>query len=184
MKICDTCGNELPDDIVTCPFCETRQSPQSTVHPPDAQTKSGKRHESSPKKAGKKSKTAKIPAIGDPDDSLNQQIMDLNLKAGKPRVDHALNLLDMKIHEAKLQGIKLIKVVHGWGSSGEGGQIKAALPSRLDELKHRRVIRAYLPGEKYSNTTPQGQHLISNYPELQSTIRPDRRNPGITLIEI
>ncbi|MEX0680029.1 MAG: Smr/MutS family protein [Balneolales bacterium] len=101
-----------------------------------------------------------------------------------PAVAQALALLDIKISEAHLRGTGLIRVIHGWGSTGTGGRIKAALPQHLNDLKQRKIILDYLPGSQYSDTIPRGRHLLSKFPDLKTTIRPDRRNPGITLIEL
>ena len=191
MKLCDTCGNELPDDAAVCPFCETAQSSESSDHawhtPGGHDWYTGSendfdkvdKHESDiPSGSGRQPPSGRHPESG------HQQVMVVNLEAGMPIVRDALTVLDMKIREARQQGYQVIKVIHGWGSSGQGGRIKAALPSHLDQCRKQRIIKGYLPGEKYSNTTPRGRHLISKYPELDATIRSDRRNPGITIIEL
>ncbi len=208
MDLCHTCGNEIPDDVVICPFCESRQTAVPSGHEPDTseetgmsrgpgkkplekkqmsgkQRMAGNKHMSGKQQLpGKEHKAGKKHDPGRGYDSIHRKTADVNLKAGKPVVDEAFARLKIKISEARLNGIGLIRIIHGWGSSGEGGRIKEALPAHLDGLKRRRVIRNYIPGEQYSNTMPQGRHLLSRYPELKTTIRSDRRNPGITFIEL
>ncbi len=113
-----------------------------------------------------------------------KEIMTLNLEAGMPDVEQALARIDIKISEARQQGIGLIRVIHGWGSTGTGGKIKGAVPQHLADLKRRRVIRDYVRGENYSISTRQGDYLLSKYQDLKTSLPTDRKNPGITFIEL
>ena len=91
MKICSTCGNEIPDDEWKCPYCDNYQEPGR----------------SSRRTGGEKIKT-------------------INLKKGMPFVDEALDTLSVELDLARSQGVKVLRVIHGYGSSGTGGKIKQA----------------------------------------------------------
>ena len=47
----------------------------------------------------------------------------INLEAGFPSVDDARRRLVSEMQSARARGVRVIKVVHGWGSSGEGGTL-------------------------------------------------------------
>lgn len=47
----------------------------------------------------------------------------LNLEAGFPSVDDAQRRLLAEMQSARQDGLRVLKVIHGWGSSGEGGKL-------------------------------------------------------------
>ncbi len=108
-------------------------------------------------------------------------LMTLNLKKGMPTVQEALLRFDQQVASAQMRGVKLIRVIHGWGSGGEGGKIRTAL---LQHLRRVRSVRSFVNGEGYADTTNEGRRLLSAFPELKGTLTPDSRNPGITFVEI
>ncbi len=113
-----------------------------------------------------------------------RSIVTLNLETGKPGVEDALGKLDREIAAAKMKQIRLIRVIHGWGSSGSGGAIKMAVAAHLQGLLRQRTIRSFTPGDGYSDYTNAGRDLLSAYPSLRASLRTDRENPGITFVEV
>ena len=111
------------------------------------------------------------------------RIETLNLKEDRPTVEEALLRLDRELDAARAQGIALVRVIHGYGSSGIGGDIKAAVRRRLAARRHARRLRGFMAGEDYSDRTPAGRHLLAAHPGLRAALRTDRANPGITLVE-
>jgi hypothetical protein len=67
----------------------------------------------------------------------------LNLEAGFPTVDEVRRRLVSEVQSAKARGVRVIKVIHGWGSSGEGGKMppkpgrKSSVPPH-ERLHHKR----------------------------------------------
>ena len=55
----------------------------------------------------------------------------INLEAGFPTVDDARRRLVSEMQSAKARGVRVIKVVHGWASSGEGGKLGPAIRKSL-----------------------------------------------------
>ena len=55
----------------------------------------------------------------------------VNLKSGMPDVDTARRRLIAEIDAARRDGQRLLKVIHGWGSSGEGGKLGPAIRRSL-----------------------------------------------------
>lgn len=111
-------------------------------------------------------------------------VLTLNLEHGKPIVADALERLDREIAAARMKQVRLIRVIHGWGSSGSGGAIKAAVQVHLQSLVRKGSIRAFTPGDAYSDHYNSGRHLLSAYPSLRASLRTDRENPGITFVEV
>jgi hypothetical protein len=113
-----------------------------------------------------------------------KKIVTLNLEKGLPRVEEAVASLDRQIAAARMEGVTLMRVIHGWGSTGTGGKIKAAVHLQLGAHTRSRNVRGFLPGERYSELTSGGKNLLASYPSLRSTLRSDRENPGITFVEL
>ena len=67
-----------------------------------------------------------------------------------PVVKQALRILDSEIERAKSAGVPCIKVIHGYGSTGVGGKIKARLMKVLEEKKERGYIEDFIPGKDWS----------------------------------
>jgi hypothetical protein len=113
-----------------------------------------------------------------------KRIVTLNLEKGLPRVEDALASLDRQIAAARMEGVALIRVIHGWGSSGTGGTIRTAVRGQLESHARTRHIRSFLPGERYSESSSGGRNLLAAHPSLRASLRTDRENPGITFVEL
>ncbi len=50
-----------------------------------------------------------------------------NVEAGLPTLDEARRLVIAEIKQAKREGVKVLKVIHGYGSSGKGGALGVGL---------------------------------------------------------
>ena len=79
-------------------------------------------------------------------------------------------------------GIRVLTLIHGYGSSGEGGAIKAAVLRRLEFLRHTGRVREVVPGEGFENRSGRGRQLLRRFPFLSAHRDLNRANPGITLI--
>ena len=112
------------------------------------------------------------------------EIHTVNLERGLPLVDEALERLERELRQAKASGTKLLRLVHGYGSTGTGGKIKDRLNKRLPQLLHQNKIKNYVEGELYSDRTNAGSDLLSRYSKLRSSLRSDSENPGITFVEL
>jgi hypothetical protein len=112
-------------------------------------------------------------------------VRDINLEAGLPTVDEALEKLRARLSAAEADGVRLVRVIHGWGSgTGGGGRIRAAVRRWLAGQLAGGRFRNVLHGDAYSRTEPSGRNLIRRYPDLAAAERQDRRNPGITFVEL
>jgi hypothetical protein len=108
----------------------------------------------------------------------------VNIEAGRPSVEEGIQRLKEGLLRARHSGIKIIRVIHGYGSSGTGGKLRDACRLFLRQEKSARRIKSFLPGEDYTRGSGAGKDLFNRHPGLQQSEGSDSRNPGITLVEL
>ncbi|HOO21932.1 MAG TPA: Smr/MutS family protein [Kiritimatiellia bacterium] len=112
------------------------------------------------------------------------ELRHLDLEAGLPTVEEALRRLAAQLDRARADGVRVVRVVHGWGSaSGGGGRIRTASRRWLREQTDARRIRGILFGDHFTHTSPEGREFLRRHPVLRASERTDRHNPGITFVE-
>ncbi|NCC92020.1 MAG: hypothetical protein EOM10_01855 [Opitutae bacterium] len=112
------------------------------------------------------------------------ELRHLDLEAGLPTVEEALRRLAAGLDRARADGVRVVRVVHGWGSaSGGGGRIRSAARRWLREQADSRRIRGILVGDHFTHTSPEGREFLRRHPVLRASERTDRHNPGITFVE-
>jgi hypothetical protein len=84
-------------------------------------------------------------------------IKTVNLKSDMPQVREALQRLDRELDQARRDKAKCLKLIHGYGSSGTGGEIRIAIQKRLIELQTNGEIRACIFGENWSKSDQIGR---------------------------
>lgn len=106
----------------------------------------------------------------------------VNLKSDMPQVDEALQRLERELALARQDKISMLKIVHGYGSTGVGGDIRVAVQRRLHELAQHGHIRACIFGENWSRSDEITWKLLQSHPHLKSDRDLGGRNPGITIV--
>jgi hypothetical protein len=106
----------------------------------------------------------------------------VNLKPDMPSVQEALQRLDRELALAKQDKAKLLKLVHGYGSTGAGGDIRIAVQKRLFEMAQNSQIRGCIFGENWSKSDDAAWKLLQSHPELKSDSDLGRKNRGITIV--
>jgi hypothetical protein len=109
-------------------------------------------------------------------------IKSVNLKAGMPQVREALELLERELVRARQQKIGFVKFIHGYGSTGAGGDIRIAVQKRLREITENGQIRGYIFGEDWAKSSEQTWKLLQAHTELKQDSDLGRRNRGITVV--
>jgi len=99
-----------------------------------------------------------------------------------PSVQEALQRLEREMAIARQGKLALLKVIHGYGSSGAGGDIRIAVQRRLHELAEAGQIRACIFGENWSKTDDATWRLLQAESALKSDSDLGRRNRGITIV--
>ncbi len=106
----------------------------------------------------------------------------VNLEKGMPSVEQALQQLDGAIDSGRLQGVRALSLIHGYGSSGSGGAIRREVRMRLAFLQRQRLVEAVIPGEELEGRSARGKQLLRRYPFLRHHRDLNRANPGITVV--
>jgi hypothetical protein len=99
-----------------------------------------------------------------------------------PSVHEAFQRLDRELSLARHDKAKLLKVVHGYGSTGAGGDIRIAVQKRLMEMVQGSLIRGCIFGENWSKSDEASWKLVQAHPELKNDSDLGRRNQGITIV--
>jgi len=109
-------------------------------------------------------------------------IKTVNLKSDMPLVRESLQRLDRELSLARQEKAGLLKLVHGYGSTGAGGDIRIAVQKRLLEMTQDGQIRSCIFGENWSKSDDVAWKLLQSHPELKSDSDLGRRNRGITIV--
>jgi len=99
-----------------------------------------------------------------------------------PLVEEALQRLERELALARQQKTKLLKVIHGYGSTGAGGDIRIAVQKRLVEMAKNGQIRGCIFGENWSKSDEVSWKLLQAHAELKSDSDLGRGNRGITIV--
>ncbi len=109
-------------------------------------------------------------------------IKTVNLKSDMPSVNEALLRLDHELALARQENAKLLKVIHGYGSTGVGGEIRVAVQKRLLLLARDGSIRGCIFGENWSKSDDATWRLLRAHSALKNDADLGRRNRGITIV--
>jgi hypothetical protein len=115
---------------------------------------------------------------GDPASSMRF----IDLEIGRPTVFQALGQLNYELGVARREGSEVVKLIHGYGSSGHGGDIRVAVQRRLVEMARDGQIRTCIFGEDWSKSNEQTWSLLQARPELKQDKHLGRKNLGITVV--
>jgi hypothetical protein len=108
----------------------------------------------------------------------------VNLKEGMPLVNQALMQMERELALARREGCALVKLIHGYGSTGAGGEIRVAVQKRLREMSERGEIRGFIFGENWARSDEQAWKIVSARKELKQDRDLGKGNRGITIVEL
>lgn len=106
-------------------------------------------------------------------------LREVDLEAGMPYADQAIQRLTLEICQSRKMGCKII---HGYGSSGKGGKIRTESRRYLTRLKEHGEIVNFLPGEKFSIFEDATRQAFARCDDLRRDANLDRYNNGVTFI--
>lgn len=107
------------------------------------------------------------------------KIAEVNLEYNMPTVDMAMQKMKNSLTTFKKQGYKVVIIIHGYGSSGVGGSIKAAVKRCLGDSSMRGIVRAYAGGEQW---TERKKELLAICRDLGNYERRIANNDGVTVV--
>lgn len=110
----------------------------------------------------------------------------VNLEIGHPTLPEAKRRLKSFIDTNNRMGFqkeKIIKIIHGYGSSAAGGGVlRAGLRKYLAELMQSHSIKGFIPGEDFGKSSVAGANLAREYPYVLHDWDFGKENIGITII--
>ena len=114
---------------------------------------------------------------------LATDTVEFNIKVGNPSVEEALDKLTQKIREFQELGIRAIVLIHGYGSSGQGGRIKWAIHDALENNQYADRVEEYYFGEQVPFGSQICQALLKQRPGLKQYLNHFKAgNAGMTIL--
>lgn len=99
-----------------------------------------------------------------------------------PSLDEARRQVLEEIRRAKKQGIRVLKIIHGWGSSGKGGKLCHGLRKSFALRKKEGIIKDFVPGENFSIFNKTVLAMLDAVPGLRGDPDLDVTNEGVTVL--
>ncbi len=99
-----------------------------------------------------------------------------------PTCEESYRRLSYAINKARADNVKVLKIIHGYGSTGKGGELRYCLRERFQAMTWQRRILDFLPGEDLSRSNSKGIKFLKKYPKLVNDSDFNRGNKGITFI--
>ena len=76
----------------------------------------------------------------------------------------------------------IIKIIHGYGSSGKGGAIRTAIRQKLEEYVYLGKIKTFIPGEAFTAMMGYADLIFKYKNELKGDRDYHHGNDGITFV--
>jgi RNA polymerase subunit RPABC4/transcription elongation factor Spt4 len=111
-----------------------------------------------------------------------QKLVIVNLEKGKPLAHDALEKLENEIRKNISLGVKALKVIHGYGSSGQGGVIREKVIKRLNTKKQNGHIKHFYHCDFQNKNIDDFQIAVQLCPDLKEQLEKDRKNKGVSYI--
>lgn len=106
----------------------------------------------------------------------------INLEEGRPTVNVGLLRLDRALMSARSEGVPLLKLIHGYGSSGVGGRLREEVWKALDRFKRNGLIAGFIPGEDFRLSNEASWELVKRDKAIKEDRDLGRGNRGITIV--
>jgi|SRR5208283_578702 len=105
-----------------------------------------------------------------------------NIEAGFPSLDEARRLVLEEIRKSRREGVRILKIIHGYGSSGKGGTLKHGLRKSFALRKKEGVIKDFIMGEDFTIFNPIVLELLEAVPGLRADPDLAATNEGVTVL--
>ena len=105
-----------------------------------------------------------------------------NLEEGRPSLPSASSRLLDQLRLAREEGYAAVKVIHGYGSHGVGGELRIAIQAMLARMAQAGEIRALVAGEDWRISDETTWRLIQKDRELKKDRDLGKANKGISIV--
>ena len=107
-----------------------------------------------------------------------------NIEKFMPTVYQAEILVKNNLETYRRKGIKVFKIIHGYGSTGKGGALRTGIRDYLTQLKRAKIIADFVSGEDWSVFNETTRKIL----DLDNSFSKDsdlgKMNSGVTIIVI
>ena len=101
---------------------------------------------------------------------------------GLPTLEEARRQVIDEIRRAKREGVRVLKIIHGYGSSGKGGTLCVGLRKSFTLRKKEGVIREFIVGEDFSIFNEKTMSVLEAVPKLRGDPDLNATNEGVTVL--
>lgn len=108
----------------------------------------------------------------------------VNMEDGLPTVEQALVRLQSELHAARQEKIRILTLIHGYGSTGKGGAIRQECRKMLDYLEGIGEVHTVIHGEDFNRKNGSTRHILSRFSVLSRHPHLNHNNKGITLVQM
>jgi hypothetical protein len=120
-----------------------------------------------------------VRTYGKEGDGMHKKVAVVNLEDGMPTVDVAIQKMKNALTTHKRQGCKAVILIHGYGSTGVGGSIKASALKCLRESSMRGIVRDVVGGEQW---TDRKREIVGMCKALENYDNKIANNDGVTVV--
>jgi hypothetical protein len=106
----------------------------------------------------------------------------IDIKSDMPPADVAVATLQKSLVVFKGEGVKVVLIIHGYGSHGSGGEIKRGVHLLLQDLKNKKQILNYVKGESWGHLAMVQNDVFKLYPQLILNENLQNFNSGVTVV--
>jgi len=105
-----------------------------------------------------------------------------NVEADFSTLEEARKLVREEIRRANREKVRVLKVIHGYGSSGKGGKLCIGQRKSFSLRRQEGVIQEFIRGQDFSIFNPDVLNLLVAVPELRSDPDLNATNEGVTVL--
>lgn len=110
------------------------------------------------------------------------KLITIDIKSERQTVREAIAQFLTELEAYQKGGFKVMKVIHGYGSHGVGGAIRTELMKILRDLKNRKKIVDYIPGNEWPSAKQAKKMAINYCPDLLADSEMSFVNSGVTIV--
>ena len=110
------------------------------------------------------------------------RLITIDIKSEKQTVKEAIAQFLVEVEAYKKGGFKVMKVIHGYGSHGVGGEIRNAFLKECQNLKNRGKIEDFTCCDKWLAQNPVKKIAINYCPDLMADRELYLINPGCSIV--
>ncbi len=113
-----------------------------------------------------------------------QAVAAVNLETGMPTVEEALTEMRLSLQSMRHCGVRFVKLIHGYGSTGRGGKICVGARNELAAMARKHLIRDFVAGEDFGPYSDSARRMADQCREITRDPDYGKCNHGITIVAL